>query len=309
MVVVSVIIACVVIYAVYFILNSSKRKQVNISKRKANLQSKQNSNSQSIAFIRHGEAIHNVNWRALDERDAHLTDNGIEQIEKLRTMVLNEFPKYFDEVELIVTSPLIRTLHWKLVFDKLPRIFVMNYRSKCIIVIRTFSSIIIPFLASMFLLSDCMNYWTKAWKICLDEPGIFSVRMQSVAQAVNTTQLLSPQEICDPVNNFHAINWQKCLRQFYGKWSIIMIEKLIIMCVMPIFVIIFKSSRSWFLGTICKWKKFQNKVITIDMEMAMILTKIEIMISYCLISPLIVPIGLISLRSNLYFYNLMVQNN
>eukprot|EP01084_Bolivina_argentea_P264070 447187_1 len=112
-----IIVTCVVIYAIYFILTSNKRKQINISNRKAKsqLQSKQTNNSQSIAFIRHGEAIHNVNWRALDERDAHLTENGIKQVENLRNMIVNEFPKYFDEVELIVTSPLIRTLHTTLI--------------------------------------------------------------------------------------------------------------------------------------------------------------------------------------------------
>ena len=61
-----------------------------------------NHNIQQIVFIRHGQAIHNVNWRALNEKDAKLTETGIKEVQNLRKMILNEFPTYFKDVELII---------------------------------------------------------------------------------------------------------------------------------------------------------------------------------------------------------------
>lgn len=71
----------------------------------------ENDLSSNITFIRHGQAHHNVNWRKLDERDTELTEIGIGQVNAQRDKILEECPTYFDDIDLIVCSPLIRAVH------------------------------------------------------------------------------------------------------------------------------------------------------------------------------------------------------
>lgn len=101
-----IVIVIVVGYWLYFLSNSVNRRQQNMEHRKNKktdlINSDNNHKIQQIVFIRHGQAIHNINWRALNERDAKLTDTGINQVETLRKMILNEFPTYFNDVELII---------------------------------------------------------------------------------------------------------------------------------------------------------------------------------------------------------------
>ena len=110
-----VIVAGLVLYWLYFLSTSFNRQQQNMKTRKMDLLHSDNNDLQQVVFIRHGQAIHNTNFRALNKKDAKLTETGIKQIEKLRKMILNEFPTYFDDVELIVVSPLKRTLRSMLV--------------------------------------------------------------------------------------------------------------------------------------------------------------------------------------------------
>lgn len=120
-------------YWIYFLSKSKKRKQQNIESRKLGsnwVSDNKNASKlpQSIAFIRHGQAKHNVSWKALNEKDPELTKHGIKQTQDLKAMILNEFPNYFEDVELIIVSPLNRTIQtlnilidnkWKQYKDKI----------------------------------------------------------------------------------------------------------------------------------------------------------------------------------------------
>eukprot|EP01083_Nonionella_stella_P032599 89235_1 len=105
-----IFVVILVSYGIYFILDSPTRKTRNRLNKAAQTLLQKTNTSQKITFIRHGEAVHNINWKALDERDAKLTENGIKQIQNLRCMLLHEFPNYFEEIDLIIVSPLMRTL-------------------------------------------------------------------------------------------------------------------------------------------------------------------------------------------------------
>ena len=107
---IGIVVTIALIYAVRLILQSPQRKKQNMLDRKRRAAEAAKDDSQSLVFIRHGQAKHNVDWRALDEKDPPLTEAGIKQVEDLRAMILNEFPRYFDDVELVIVSPLRRAL-------------------------------------------------------------------------------------------------------------------------------------------------------------------------------------------------------
>ena len=125
-------------------------------------------------------------------------------------------------------------------------------------------------------------------------------------------QLVTPKDVCQPVKNLVDINWNKCIRSFMYRWCQVVMEKIIIMIFMPFFVIIFKTLRQKLSLRFCCIKWFKKKYgergnrTVIDMEYCMIINKLELVITFSLITPLIVPLTLIAIESNRFFYDYMI---
>ena len=186
-------------------------------------------------------------------------------------------------------------------------IYLCKYRPLIILFLRTLSALIIPLISSIFLLQNCGNNWVFYWKECDEtQKGQFDIIYYSDDYGEYGT-LLTSSSVCDSVSILN-IDWNKCIRSFTSNWSIIITQKLCIMIVMPFLLIIYKKienkiiSLSTYLSSI-----YDTKRIHIDLEYSMILTKCESMIIWGAISPFIIPLTLMSITTNHYYYNKMIN--
>eukprot|EP01083_Nonionella_stella_P030072 82561_1 len=205
--------------------------------------------------------------------------------------------------------------------------YISHYRAQIVLLIRTFSISILPFILSIFLLNDCMGLWTVFWERCLPENRHqFNVEINSqfgnpVLQTdsdifyINHLSLLSEKDVCSLTEN---VKWDKCLRSFSSQWSLVIVSKLLTTCCLPFLVFLYKRyvERKLYvvLSKCCCVNKishhFEGKSIAqinIDMEYVMILTKLETMIIYSMIVPFSIPLTLLSIKINLFVYHLMIE--
>eukprot|EP01084_Bolivina_argentea_P292084 502056_1 len=204
--------------------------------------------------------------------------------------------------------------------------FLSTYRPTIIFMLRSFTTIILPMCLSVLLLHDCGRFWTTFWTHC----AVFSESASDLDIETNlsfqiatsasdsvlpfnqhiTVQLLKSDDICTP-KTWKEINWNKCVRQFCSNWIIILIQKILIMHFMPIIIICGKLI-AWKLIKYVKCDIVKDRIkkmvsLKIDKEYAMILNKMETMIVYSWIFPLLTPLTIISIVLNLYVYDLVVS--
>eukprot|EP01083_Nonionella_stella_P003977 11446_1 len=214
--------------------------------------------------------------------------------------------------------PKLVSAFYQVIYLKEPQdsfIFMSTYRPRIIFLLRSLTAVTLPFILSLWLLHDCGRGWTRFWSKCwiehselniktnipLEIPGNNGVSAYSFADFISIN-LLKSDDICGTFSVW-KINWNKCLRQFSSTWIIILIQKVIIMHFMPIFVIGFKLLR-W---RIRKALKMATAIIIIDKEYAMILSKLEIMIVYAWIFPLLIPLTITSITFNILFYEFIIS--
>eukprot|EP01084_Bolivina_argentea_P155941 271728_1 len=103
------------------------------------------------------------------------------------------------------------------------------------------------------MLPDCGNFWVKFWEDCNDEQkGQFDIGYESNDfYDEGYVSLMSSNEICHSKSVFD-IGWNKCIRTFYAKWSLIIIQKTCIMIFMPFIIIIFKIFQQKIISNICR---------------------------------------------------------
>eukprot|EP01083_Nonionella_stella_P106109 305749_1 len=212
--------------------------------------------------------------------------------------------------------PILVSVSYQLIYRKDPQQsinFMSRYRPKIIFHLRSFTAVVLPCVLSLWLLHDCGRGWTTFWRKCLHEqseldisttipleiPLNNGVSSTSVMEFM-TINLLKSDDICSAF-----INWNKCLRQFSATWITILIQKVIIMHFMPIVVVGFKLLR-WRVGKRLTMMK-EKVVIEIDKEYAMILSKLEIMILYSWIFPLLIPLTITSISFNICFYEFIIS--
>eukprot|EP01084_Bolivina_argentea_P085028 153714_1 len=186
----------------------------------------------------------------------------------------------------------------------------MTIINKLIMFSRTMTTIIIPLTLSFILLNNCGNYWTKLWIPCNNEnnstspfnvtsellplniilqlkPNVTSFRSGDVTIELN---VLSHSQVC---KTFYNIDWNKCIRMFLFKWCNVLVLKIIIMFFIPIFIILYKTIINKIYG--------KNMIIFIDSEYTMIVTKLEIILSFGLFCPLLYILIIVSLNSLAFF--------
>eukprot|EP01083_Nonionella_stella_P036273 98985_1 len=79
--------------------NNNEQKEAKQSQNKTKL----------IAFIRHAQAMNNIDSYYWDVANTWLTEQGEKSVKSLRKMKL-EKTDFYDNIELVVSSPLLRTL-------------------------------------------------------------------------------------------------------------------------------------------------------------------------------------------------------
>eukprot|EP01084_Bolivina_argentea_P274248 467390_1 len=131
---------------------------------------------------------------------------------------------------------------------------INKHRSKVIVLSRTFTTIIIPLVASIIFLNDCGSVWTKMWKPCLtnnSSPFDINLSIQPPQYygddvVINFDyiylNILDKDQICLSRTLFE-INWNRCFHSFLSSWTQVLITKMIIMIFMPIFIVGFKLLR------------------------------------------------------------------
>eukprot|EP01084_Bolivina_argentea_P054742 100382_1 len=192
-------------------------------------------------------------------------------------------------------------------------------KTNFVMVTRTMTTIIIPIAIAVVLLNDCGNGWTQMWKPCVNNKDLFDIKhpmriSRSIFNATiqNHTGTLTLQEntkvfdvlrasdVCSVVS-FNDISWNKCIRSFLNKWCNILMIKMIIMFFMPIFILLWKTIKS----KVCKNET--STTIKIDSEYSMVATKLEMIFSFGLFCPLLLPIIIISLNSFIFFYQTTIH--
>ena len=86
----------------------SSEEQKNPDKSKSDIKSKNAIMMKRIAYIRHGQALHNVYKKHLFTPDNPLTKTGQMELKQLRNKLLKN--KFYDTIKLVITSPLLRAL-------------------------------------------------------------------------------------------------------------------------------------------------------------------------------------------------------
>eukprot|EP01084_Bolivina_argentea_P110405 197154_1 len=187
--------------------------------------------------------------------------------------------------------------------------FIIKWRTIIIFLLRTLTGVIIPCVLSVILLNDCGHGWTILWNECsTNNKHKFDIKvplegMYTGNGSLNPSLILSTSnEIC----GFQPIIWNKCVRQFLNSWSQIIVKKLLLMVIMPFIITAYKILYKDFLLKFCKNSR-GSKHIKIDMEYSMIATKIELMIIFSFVTPIVVPITLLSINTNLFIFKYLVK--
>ena len=195
--------------------------------------------------------------------------------------------------------------------------------TKLIMISRTFTSIIIPLFASFILLNDCNAQWTHLWNPCLNDKSVFDVHIVVQPSNFKTNNinnnltdfvavyfpeielnLLNSNQVCEQ-SLMNGINWNRCIRSFLYKWCNLLMIKMIIMCIMPLFVVFYKNLKAYLLS---KYHGNDKKItIKIDCEYAMITSKLEIIFIFAIFCPLLYPITLIAMSIWMKFYQYVIN--
>eukprot|EP01084_Bolivina_argentea_P188676 324727_1 len=194
--------------------------------------------------------------------------------------------------------------------------FFACYRNEIIMILRSIKVVILPIVASFVLLNSCGKGWSKFWEPCSQvnmEDSVFNIspeidcnELRSLKSYGNvatvTFHLLSSNDVCKQ-HGIGDIQWNDCLRQFFYKWTIIIMLKCSIIIFVPIMIALWKTFKD-------KMQKMFSGVIVqptlIDAQYCMVSTKLEAVVVFAPIQPLIIPIMCMAVQSNKFWYRRMV---
>ena len=215
-----------------------------------------------------------------------------------------------------------------------------KYRSFYILFLRTLSLLAVPLIASLIIIPNCGNNWFYFWNKCNDKEK--RDNFDIYYDYAKNVQLFSWQDICKS-KGFNDINWNKCIRTFSSRWSLVVTKKLCIMIVSPIIIVFWKYFKNY---AINKCKSFYGEIkhkdenmlhdyrknddeddhddngdnnnnddnnkndrmkIKGDLEYAMFATKCQSLIIWFPISPIVIPLTGLAFYTNYYIYNLMIE--
>eukprot|EP01084_Bolivina_argentea_P135679 239049_1 len=212
--------------------------------------------------------------------------------------ILNAFvvPRLFDSIEMFAH-------------------FMKPYRHQVLLLLRTLNTLIIPIITSIIVLNDCGRYWTAYWTPCNSNTesnfdlSIHIKESDAIIPVLNV-QLLEENDVCSRSNAL-SIDWNKCIRSFFYRWTYVIMTKFIILIFMPVFVIVWKLFKNkltnWYYERRKQLDKCKSNTINVDMEYMMLISNFESVLAFSIITPLILPITFIAVESNIYFYEYMIN--
>eukprot|EP01083_Nonionella_stella_P084640 234356_1 len=216
---------------------------------------------------------------------------------------------------LIVTNSIVVPQLVKSSTVLLPSQFIKRKSVQIVLFLRTVNILIVPVIASLFLLNDCGKWWTLYWIPCSDnnKHDVFDIpfTIPGLLDGLETQlQLSSSKDVCSP-QPISSINWSKCIRSFFYRWTYVVMKKFMIMIVMPVCIIIFKIVKQTVMRKYNAWmgKAYKNtyQKMEIDSQYSMIITSFESVIAFSIISPLIIPIVLVAVSSNIFWHIIMIN--
>eukprot|EP01083_Nonionella_stella_P016154 45170_1 len=185
--------------------------------------------------------------------------------------------------------------------------FVYFYRAEWALVLRLINTILIPLIASVFLLNDCGKYWIHLWDYCNDNDlksefdFYTTIDYDACTQSCDThVQLLSSSDVCyNP--SVRAMDTNKCVRGFFYHWTFAIMMKLIFS--------IFASfiGLGWRLMRL-KFAIFgkKNKLYVEGYYTSMI-TSLTTSVCFVSIAPLILPLNIIQIVLRTYLYRVQID--
>lgn len=93
--------------------------------------------------------------------------------------------------------------------------------------------------------------------------------------------VLTHSDVCS-FKLFDKMNWNKCIRTILYKWCNILVLKIIILFFMPLFIVIKKT-----LKYNCFYSHEKDITLSIDSELTMVTTNLEIILVFCIFCPLL----------------------
>ena len=187
-------------------------------------------------------------------------------------------------------------------------------RTWLILGLRTFNSIILPVISSFVFLDDCLAGWRRLWSDCgpknnnlnvglnlYDE--IYSYDDKRILHVPININIIDKKDVCD----FKMNNWDQCIRSFMYNWSDVITWKLIWTIFIPFLVVLEKKIKQYIVKKCNCLKRFIDTKIKIESEYCMLISKIEIIIAYSFQTPLILPIGIISIYLNKLCYGFILN--
>lgn len=184
--------------------------------------------------------------------------------------------------------------------------FVYFYRSEFVLLLRILNTIIIPLIASIFILNDCGRYWVTFWDYCndndlkseFDSHILVDYRCgeEIKCEIKDEFQILSANDVCSSPS-ISGFNVNRCIRSFFYHWSFVIMMKLIFT--------IFASIIGLFVRLLRLKTSKRNKLYVEGFHTSMI-TNLLISIIFLFISPLILPLNIIQISLRAYLYKLMI---
>ena len=201
-------------------------------------------------------------------------------------------------------------------------------RVRAVMILRSFTTIIVPFVTSMILLNQCGSYWSIFWNKCDKNEQSENFRKQLYSHDTDNDifTVISPMDVCRQNNFFddydddgynynynHDYNYNgdgdlsmtrinKCQREFYDSWTPIIVSKLLCLTFHPFYLWIIAKYRSHpkiiniknkqrsseFLQSFIVRQIEELGIWTVDAEYAVLVTKLELSILFMTISPHVV---------------------
>eukprot|EP01084_Bolivina_argentea_P281772 482187_1 len=156
-------------------------------------------------------------------------------------------------------------------------------RNRIILLLRMFSVFFFPLLFAALILPDCGSGWTQFWLPCISEKNSFKLSYVSKT-GIEMETISTFADFCQ-YRSLTDIDWNKCLRTFLYHWTYVIIIKLFMMMLMPLFILIGKNLYRYIVNKLKKSKCFCIKYKYCEMCISWIpiLTKIQIESQYIMI--------------------------
>ena len=178
--------------------------------------------------------------------------------------------------------------------------------TEIVLLLRTVNMLLVPIVASLFLLNDCGKWWTTYWTPCHD-PATFDVDLElRTVSGSKVVKLLRSGAVCSPPR-VGDIDWGKCSRSLFFSWTYVVMNKFVLMIAMPFALVLLKLAKQRLRRKFSQEKEEAPESIEVAAEYASIITSFESVLTFSTIAPLILPVVLLAIDANVLCYHIMLR--